>query len=84
MRIFRTTTRPDASPGPHMDPYDAQRLLLRCDDAVDAAEHEVLRLHRGWGRGLIYDADAIASAEDRVRRAQEARRVALHRWVSLR
>jgi hypothetical protein len=67
-----------------MDAHDAQRLLLRCDDALDAAKHEVLRLHRGWGRGLVYDADAIASAEDRVRRAQEARRVALHRWLSLR
>lgn len=79
-----TTTQPDASPGPQRDAHDAQRLLLRCDDALDAARYEVLRLRRGWGCGLAYDADAIASAEDRVRRAREARQVALHRWLSLR
>jgi hypothetical protein len=84
MHILRTTTQPDVSPGPQRDAYDAQRLLLRCDDALDAAKHEVMRLRLGWGRGLIYDSDAIASAEDRVRRAREARQVALHRWLSLR
>jgi len=84
MHILRTTTQPDASPGRQRDAHDAQRLLLRCDDALDAAKHEVLRLRHGWGRGHISDADAIASAEDRVRRAREASQVALHRWLSLR
>jgi len=84
MHILRTTTQPNASPGPQRDTHDAQNLLLRYDDALDAAQREVQRLRRGWGRGLVYDADAIASAEDRVRRAGQARQVALHRWLSLR
>ena len=84
MHILRTTTQPNASPGPRRDTHDAQNLLLRYDDALDAAQREVQRLRRGWGRGLVYDADAIASAEDRVRRAGQARQVALHRWLSLR
>ena len=84
MQVLRTTTQPNASPGPQRNAHDAQNLLLRCDDALDAAKREVLRLRRGWGRGLAYDADAIASAEDRVRRAWEARQVALHRSLSLR
>lgn len=84
MHTLRTTTQPSASPEPQRDAHDAQNLLLRYDDALDAAQREVLRLRCGWGRGLVYDADAIASAEDRVRRACEARQVALHRWFSLR
>jgi hypothetical protein len=78
------TTQPNASPGWQSDARDAQKLLLRCDDALDAARHEVLRLRRGWVREHVYDVEAIASAEDRLRRALEAKQVALHRWLSLR
>jgi len=60
------------------------RSVLRCDDALDAARHKVLRLRRGWVREHVYDVEAIASAEDRLRRALEAKQVALHRWLSLR
>jgi hypothetical protein len=65
-----------------MEARDAETLLALTDHHLMEAERLVLHLRQT--QGCVHDVETVLAAEDQLRQAREARRVALHRYLASR